>query len=173
MKTPALVDRRVPFDFGLRGDCMSNSPPPPANVKCMQCHRLPIAGTGSQDSEGCYCLASPGDYPLERGMGVRVSDGPLGTYQSPRLSFLVSELRSSQQTAHIPFALSCYVTVIGGLRREGGMENTMTDKNESVTASGAPCRFTLAPETPARRSCRKDKNDHVHPISKPLSARAK
>src|ERR1700675_4596191 len=23
--------------------------------------------------------------------------------------------------------------------------------------------FTLAPETPARRSCRRDKNDHVHP----------
>jgi hypothetical protein len=43
----------------------------------------------------------------------------------------------------------------------GGMANTMTDKNESVTASGALSSFTLAPETPARRSCRRDKSDYV------------
>ena len=29
---------------------------------------------------------------------------------------------------------------------EGGMENTMTDKNESVTASGAQCRLLLLPK---------------------------
>src|SRR3984893_12921539 len=40
-----------------------------------------------------------------------------------------------------------------GLR---GVENTMTDRKESVAASRAPtASFTLAPETPARRSCRR------------------
>src|ERR1700730_10441022 len=29
--------------------------------------------------------------------------------------------------------------------------------------------FTLAPETPARRSCHRDKSDHVHPVPKQLS----
>jgi hypothetical protein len=58
--------------------------------------------------------------------------------------------------------------VIGRLREEGGMENTMTDKKESVTASGAPSSFTLARETPACRSFRKNKSDHVYPVPKRL-----
>jgi hypothetical protein len=52
------------------------------------------------------------------------------------------------------------------------MENTMTDKNDSVTARGALSPFTLAPETPARRSRHRDKSDHVHPVPKRLSVRA-
>jgi hypothetical protein len=34
------------------------------------------------------------------------------------------------------------------------------------------CRFTPAPETPARRFCRRDKSDHVHPVPKRFSVRA-
>jgi hypothetical protein len=32
--------------------------------------------------------------------------------------------------------------------------------------------FTLAPETLVRRSCHRDKSDHVHPVPKRLSVRA-
>src|SRR3984893_8248095 len=39
------------------------------------------------------------------------------------------------------------------------------------TASGALSPFTLAPETPARRSCHRGKSDHVHPVAKRLSIR--
>jgi hypothetical protein len=56
------------------------------------------------------------------------------------------KVRLADKQPTIPFALSCYVTVIGRLRREGGMENTMTDKNEPVTASGAQCRLRLLPK---------------------------
>src|SRR6266852_9821713 len=45
-------------------------------------------------------------------------------------------------------------------------------KSYSVTARRALSPVTLAPETPARRSCRRDKSDHVHPVSKRLSVRA-
>src|SRR5467141_2649345 len=39
--------------------------------------------------------------------------------------------------------------------------------------STASTSSTLAPEIPARRSCRhRDKSDHVHPVPKPLSVRA-
>src|ERR1700682_3292575 len=32
--------------------------------------------------------------------------------------------------------------------------------------------FTLAPETPARKSCHRDKSDHVHPVPMQLSVGA-
>src|SRR5580704_17734340 len=41
-----------------------------------------------------------------------------------------------------------------------------------VTATGALAPFTLAPETRARRSCHRDKSDHVHRVPKRLSVRA-
>src|SRR5882757_3207313 len=37
---------------------------------------------------------------------------------------------------------------------------------------GALSPFTLVPETPARRSCRRDKSDYVHRVPKRLSVRA-
>ena len=45
-------------------------------------------------------------------------------------------------------------------------------KEMIMTARGALSPFTLAPETPARRSCHRDKSDHVHPVPKRLSVRA-
>jgi nucleoside-diphosphate-sugar epimerase len=43
---------------------------------------------------------------------------------------------------------------------------------EFARARGALSPFTLAPETPARRSCHRDKSRHVHPVPKRLSVRA-
>ena len=45
-------------------------------------------------------------------------------------------------------------------------------KEMITTARGALSPFILAPETPARRSCHRDKTDHVHPVPKRLSVRA-
>jgi len=48
-----------------------------------------------------------------------------------------------------------------GLR---GVENTMTDRKESVAASGAPtASFTLASETPARRSFSNEEAQKKYP----------
>ena len=43
---------------------------------------------------------------------------------------------------------------------------------KSVAARGALSPFTLAPETPARKSCHRDKSDHAHPVPKRLSVGA-
>jgi hypothetical protein len=45
-------------------------------------------------------------------------------------------------------------------------------QNNSVTGTGALSPFTLAPETPARRFCRRDKSAHAHPVPRWLSVRA-
>ena len=45
-------------------------------------------------------------------------------------------------------------------------------KEMIMTAIEALSPFTLAPETPAHRSCRRDKSDHVHLVPKRLSVRA-
>src|SRR3984957_19059815 len=50
--------------------------------------------------------------------------------------------------------------------------NPAGPKTTLRTAGVAPSPFTLAPETPARRSCHRGKRDHVHRVPKRLSARA-
>src|ERR1700694_4102797 len=51
--------------------------------------------------------------------------------------------------------------------------NGLLNRCTSETAlRGALSPFTLAPETLARRSCHRDKSDHVHPVPKRLSVRA-
>src|SRR5205807_6612011 len=66
----------------------------------------------------------------------------------------------------------------GGQRSRRGREGDVqpagigTPPGQSHARNLSMVPFTLAPETPARRSCHRDKTDHVHPVPKRLSVRA-
>ncbi len=113
-------------------------------------HRL----VGPRESQTTSLMEPIGALPGEVGDANSLKDmvGPCGLEpQTSTVSTSRPNVRSAPARRH---KLLSGATVAGGGRKRRNY------------------RFTLAPETPARRSCHRDRSDHVHPVPKRLSVRA-